>query len=155
MHKSAPRPRCPLQFVSLVSFFNRSKSSARRQRVLHANRIFGCLVPAALGFTNKITQLAVNSFFAQSELEICSGPRGRFRNFSFVKSLDQPRVFRAGDRGPDDSLRLWRDLSHVQSTVRTSSGSVIINLQLPETIAHESVPRRRIFTGVSSGKVRR
>jgi hypothetical protein len=42
-----------------------------------------------------------------------------------------------------------------QSTVRTSSGSISTNEQFPVAVEQERIPRRRIFTGVSSGKVRR
>jgi hypothetical protein len=41
-----------------------------------------------------------------------------------------------------------------QSTDNTSSGSVSTNSHLPVATAQESVPRRKTFTGVSSGKVR-
>src|SRR5208282_4936830 len=42
-----------------------------------------------------------------------------------------------------------------QSTVLTSSGSRRTNMQLPVAVEQERIPRRRIFSGVSSGKVRR
>jgi hypothetical protein len=44
--------------------------------------------------------------------------------------------------------------SNSQSTDNTSSGSVSTNSHLPVATAQESVPRRKTFTGVSSGNVR-
>src|SRR5580700_2074992 len=46
-------------------------------------------------------------------------------------------------------------ISTFQSTVLTSSGSISTNVHVPVAVEQERIPRRRIFTGVSSGKVRR
>ncbi len=73
MCEAAPRSLQSLPVIPVGSFFDGCESDSRRQSVLYANRALGRVIPPAVGLTHEVSELAVDSLFAQRQFEILLG----------------------------------------------------------------------------------
>lgn len=101
-----------LLLVSFVGFFDGFKPAARRESVLHSDGILSGRVPAALRFTDEVSEFAVDSFLAESQLKEMSCPCRSFWNLRFVERLNETRVSRIGSNCTNNSLRFCRAQWH-------------------------------------------